>query len=236
ARAVVYLVAWTVLATLSVRPRLQRSRVYSAAALIIYGITLTLASIDWIMSLVPEWYSTTFGLLVGTGQMLSGLAFAIVLASLAPDPAPRALFRDWGNLLLMYILTWAYLAFTQYLIIWAENLPHEIAWYVPRVQSGWWWIGVLLILGHFFLPLLILLFRHVKEAPRLLGSLAAALLALHLIDVWWLVLPSLETPGWHALWIAPFSFIALGALTLATWLRQGVHIEAVPRQGEVQHA
>jgi len=215
ARAVVYLVAWSALAVLSVRPRLQRSTSYSATALIIYGITLTLASVDWIMSLVPVWYSTSFGLLVGTGQMLTGLAYGILLLALREPRPERSLFADWGNLLLMYVLTWAYLAYTQYLIIWAENLPHEISWYVPRLHTAWWWAGWTLILGHFFLPLLILLSRSLKHTPRYMGALAAALLAMHLVDVWWLTLPSVEEHTPHAWWFSPLVAVGLIALVLA---------------------
>jgi hypothetical protein len=215
ARALAYLVAWSVLALMSLRPRLQRSKSYSAAALIVYGITLTLASIDWIMSLVPQWYSTTFGLLTGTGQMLTGLAYGIVVLALREPRPERSLFADWGNLLLMYVLTWAYLAYTQYLIIWAENLPQEISWYLPRLHTAWWWAGWALILGHFFLPLLILLSRAVKHTPRSMGALAAALLAMHLIDVWWLTLPSVGKHTLHAWWFAPLLAVGLVALLLA---------------------
>jgi hypothetical protein len=235
ARSALYLVIWIALGWLAQRPRLQRSQAYAAGALIIYGLTVGLAGIDWIMSLVPEWYSTTFGLLLGTGQMLAGLAFAIVLAASARKPSPGSLFRDWGNLLLMYVLTWAYLAFTQYLIIWAENLPHEIAWYLPRLHSGWWWVGWLLILGHFFVPLLILLFRHAKEAPHLLGSLAATLLVLHLVDVWWLILPSLREPSWHALWLGPLLAIAMGALAAAAWLHYARPLASARALHEAQY-
>ncbi len=235
-RSVLYLAIWIALGRLAQRPALQRSPGYAAAALIVYGLTVSLAAYDWIMSLVPEWYSTTFGLLIATGQMLAGLAFAIVLHAFSDNPPARSMFRDWGNLLLMYVLSWAYLAFTQYLIIWAENLPHEIAWYLPRLESGWWWVGWLLILGHFFLPLLILLFRNAKEAPRLIGSLAVGLLAMHAVEVWWLVMPSLQRPGVHALWLAPLLMIAVSAFAIACrlWLRPPAIVPA-PSSG-VEHA
>jgi hypothetical protein len=129
----------------------------------------------------------------------------------------------------MYVLTWAYLAFTQFLIIWAENLPHEIAWYLPRMQAGWLAVAWALALFHFFVPLLILLSRHAKRSARLLGQLAAALLAMHLLDAWWLVLPSVRADyaGW--LWTAPLAAAALGAVLLpCAW--------PAPRTGERSHA
>jgi hypothetical protein len=187
ARSVVYLAVWVVLGWLTTRPVYTRSQRFSAAALLVYAVTGTLAAIDWVMSLMPLWYSTAFGLLVLVGQGLAGLCAAIVLAAAR---GPRLVFRDLGNLVLVYVLTRAYLAFTQYLVIWAGNLPHEIAWYVPRVQTGWSAVAVALIAGHFFVPLLVLLSRDAKEAPRVLRGLAWSLLALHLVDVCWLVFPS----------------------------------------------
>ncbi|HJV79462.1 hypothetical protein [Noviherbaspirillum sp.] len=214
-RSVAYLLVWSLLGHLSQRVALQRSPRFSAAALIVYGLTVSLAAVDWIMSLMPLWYSSVFGLLAGTGQMLSGMALAVLLAT-RRHPLPAAMvFRDLGNLLLMYVMTWAYLAFTQFLIIWSANLPHEIVWYVARMHGGWLLIAWLLALFHFFLPLLILLFRHAKEAPLLLGWLAAGLLVVHLLDVCWMILPSLS-PGWMQwAWSVPLAVLAFG---MAAWI------------------
>jgi hypothetical protein len=140
---------------------------------------------------VPEWQSTVFGMLIMIGQGLAGLSFGIVALAVAGVRRP-GVFRDLGNLLLTYVLMWAYLAFTQYLIIWAENLPDEISWYVPRVQTGWLWVGSALILAHFFVPLLVLLSRNAKNAPAVLGALAGALLVAHVVDVFWLTVPSVH--------------------------------------------
>jgi hypothetical protein len=212
ARSIAYLLIWIALAFLSLRPALQRSRPFSAAALIVYGISVSLAAVDWIMSLMPAWYSSVFGWLIGTGQMLGGMALAVMLVARSAAPA-RSVLADLGNLLLMYVLTWAYLAFVQFLIIWAEDLPHEIAWYLPRMRSGWLIAAWLLVLFHFAAPLLILLSRHAKQSARLLGWLAASLLAARLLDAWWLVLPSVAMPA-GSLWIAPVAAAALGALFL----------------------
>ncbi len=269
-RSVGYLTTWCVLAWLSRRPALQRSARFSAAALIVYGLTVSMAAVDWIMSLMPLWYSSVFGLLAGTGQMLTGMGWAVVLAARglvpplsrgrlgggwvkapeiqthphpSPPPTPGALkgegtqelppivFRDLGNLLLMYVMTWAYLAFTQFLIIWAENLPHEIVWYIARMQGGWLAVAWLLALFHFFVPLLILLFRNAKEAPPLLGGLAAALLAFHLLDVCWMILPSMPVAAVQWLWTVPLASAVLGAILWIVMrneypLRVGSHEEA----------
>jgi hypothetical protein len=214
ARSVGYLGIWVALALVTQHPAWRRSRPWSAAALLIYAVTTTLASVDWIMSLVPEWHSTTFGLLVMTGQGLAGAALGIVAATARAAP-PREVMRDLGNILLTYVLLWAYLAFTQYLIVWAGNLPDEIDWYVRRLSSGWWWIGWLLITCHFFIPLLVLLSRTAKSVTLVLGALATALLAVHLVDAWWLTVPSVRPRSFHVLWFAPLAAGGVIALVAA---------------------
>ena len=214
-RSLAYLALWLALAHFSRRPALSRSPRFAAAALIVYGFSVSLASVDWIMSLEPLWYSSVFGLLTGVGQMLSGMALAIVLtACMRARPEP-GVFRDLGNLLLMYVMTWAYLAFCQFLIIWSANLPHEIAWYLRRQQGGWPVVAWALALFHFALPLVILLFRSAKQAPAVLGALAAALLAFHLVEIWWLILPA-RAGGWlQRLWALPLATLFAGAVALA---------------------
>lgn len=221
ARSVFYLAVWTLLASLSRQPAWRRSARFSAAALIVYGLTISLAALDWVMSLMPVWYSSVFGMLVGVSQALAGMALAALLATRTrPLPQP-IIFRDLGNLLLMYVMTWAYLAFTQFLIIWAENLPHEIAWYIPRMQHGWLYVAWLLALFHFFAPLLILLFRNAKEAPALLGWLAAGLLAAHQLDVWWTIFPSLPVGWLQWLWTVPLTISAFLAAAYVAMKKRG---------------
>jgi hypothetical protein len=234
ARGVACLVAWSLLGWFSARPPWVRSKRFAAIALMVYGITVSIAAVDWIMSLMPLWYSSVFGLLAGTGQMLAGMAFAVVLLVRKPGPPPPPLvFRDLGNFLLMYVMTWAYLAFTQFLIIWAANLPHEIGWYAVRARTGWLVVAWGLMAFHFCVPLAILLVRRAKEAPAMLASLAVGLLAAHLVDAWWLVLPSVtvDWPPW--LWAAPLTAAALITFALAAtspWMRVAV---PTPRgQGE----
>jgi hypothetical protein len=216
-RSVAYLSLWSLLAWLSARPALQRSRALAAAGLIAYGFSASLAAVDWIMSLQPEWYSSVFGWLAATGQMLTGLALAVVLAD---REAARKVLPDLGNLLLMYVLAWAYLAYVQFLIIWAANLPHEIAWYLRRSAPLWRAVAWGLVVFHGALPLVILLSRHAKRAPRLLGGLACALLAAHLVDCWWLVIPSAGALSPHWLWIAPVTAVAFMLAAAALLWRQ----------------
>ena len=221
-RSVAYLVLWSGLAIVETRAR-TRSPLRAALCLLAYGFSVSLASVDWIMSLQPAWYSSVFGWLTGTGQMLTGLALAVLLIDRG---AARKRLPDLGNLLMMYVLTWAYLAYVQFLIIWAADLPHEIAWYLRRGAPGWQAVAWVLVVGHFAGPLCILLSRHAKTAPALMGVLAGALLAAHLLDCWWLVLPSVEHLTRHWLWLAPLVASAFGLaarLALERTGKEGVH-------------
>jgi hypothetical protein len=214
ARSLAYLVVWSAL-SLGVARRVSQG--LSALGLIVYTFTVSLAATDWIASLVPQWYSTAFGLVVGVGQMLGAMSLAVAYAGLRTPEVPRERFIDLGNLLLMYVLTWAYLAFMQFLIVWVGNLPREISWYVPRLQTGWFAIGVLIVVFHFFAPLLILLFRAAKRSALFLGYFALALLVMHAIGVYWLVAPSVRPDGFSIAWLDPLALAALGTLWWFAW-------------------
>lgn len=232
ARAATYLLVWTLLAWrwLSIDARCGETRPpalrrWSALGLIVYGLTISLAAVDWIMSLMPEWYSTTFGLLVGTSQMLSGLALGVLACSVArlnrgaPErPTPDSL-QDFGNLLLTYVMSWAYLAFTQYLIIWAEDLPKETSWYIPRVQTTWRWLSVTILLLQFALPFALLLLRVVKRTSSYLAPVALTLLAGQLLFDFYLVAPAMEPTGFSLTWSDLLAPLAVVGLWLAAWLR-----------------
>jgi hypothetical protein len=224
-RSIGYLGIWSLLAHLWLRAdRRGAAQGISAAGLIAYTFTVSLAAYDWIVSLAREWYSSGFGLVVGVEQMLAGAAFGVAAAALsvrgrAVDEALRLRFHDLGNVLLMYVLTWAYLAFTQFLIIWAENLPREISWYVPRLQTSWYWLGAALVAFNFFLPLLILLSRAAKRSPLFLGGLAAALLVVHAADVLWMAAPSFRPEGFSLRWTDLAAFAGVAAVWGSGWRR-----------------
>jgi hypothetical protein len=201
------------------RPASLAGKGRAAAALVLYALSGTLASVDLLMSLVPGWFSTAFGLVVLSGQALGGTALGVwQLARWVPEgleaeaEAGVPLARDLGNLLLMWLMTWAYLAFMEFLIIWAENLPPEIAWYLPRLQSGWWWVGVALVLLQLALPLLALLQRGLKDRPRWLGAIALTLLLMQALNTAWLVLPSVATDTWLTWWLLPLLALGMGLL------------------------
>src|SRR5712692_5427332 len=174
-------------------PRLaRRMQVLSAGGLVAYGLTITFASFDWLMSLEPHWYSTIYGVLILGGQGLSALAFLIImLAWLSRRPPLDAIvvpahFHDLGNLMLAFVMLWAYFSFSQYLIIWSGNLPEEIAWYLHRLQTGWRFVGITLVLFHFAVPFCLLLSRAVKREADMIVKVAIGMLVVRLVDLFWL--------------------------------------------------
>jgi len=227
ARSACYLILWTVLAwrwlaiaAASEQTRPPALRRWSAVSLILYGLTSSLAAVDWIMSLMPQWYSTTFGLLIGISQMLSGMALgAAACAFWSGARADAARLQDFGNLLLMYVMSWAYIAFTQYLIIWAEDLPKEIAWFVPRLQTSWRWLTLTVLILQFALPFVLLLFRFIKRAPRYLGPLALILLIGQLVFDFYLVMPVLKPDGFQLSWTDLLAVVAVVGFWFTAWIR-----------------
>jgi hypothetical protein len=199
------------------RPSALAGKGRAAASLILYALVTSLAAVDLLMSLVPGWFSTGFGLVALSAQALAGAAAAVLLnARQWPAPPPAAgtvpLSRDLGNLLLMWTMSWAYLAFMEFLVIWSENLPHEIAWYLPRLQTGWAWAAIALVLLQLVLPLLALLFRSIKDRPRRLAGVAALLLAATALNAAWLALPSVDPHSLQAWWQSPLQMAGMALL------------------------
>jgi hypothetical protein len=212
-RAVIYFAFWLVLVTLLNRWSAEqdsgratspadsvRFRAVSAPGLLFLIITITFASVDWIMSLDPEWFSTIFGLLTVVGWGLTTFALTIIVLGMlersgaATDVLKPRHFHDLGKLLLAFVMLWAYLSFSQFLIIWAGNLPEEIPWYVRRTTGTWGYVAIALVIGHFGLPFVLLLSQDLKKRSRLLAGVAAFIILMRLIDTIWLVEPEFR-PG-----------------------------------------
>lgn len=215
-------------------PELTRKlQLLSAAGLVAYGLTMTFASIDWVMSLEPRWFSTMYGVLYIAGQALNALAFVTAaLALLSREPpfdgyVRPSHFHDLGKLLLAFVMFWAYVSFAQYLIIWAGNLPEEIPWYQRRLAGGWGWLGVALVVLHFALPFLLLLPEGANRNRRLLGSVAALVVLMRLVDVFWLVRPVFTQQGsspvtarFQLHWLDLAAAIGIGGIWVAAFLWQ----------------
>jgi hypothetical protein len=240
-RATIYFAVWIGLAWLINRwaDRLERQRDpelghrlrgLSGVGLGLYGLTITFAAVDWVMSLEPHWFSTIYGVMLGVGQVLSGLALTIVIAARLARSQPVAdvagpqQFHDLGNLLLTFVILWAYMAFSQYLIIWSGNLREEIPWYAARSGGGWQWVAVALIVCHFAVPFFCLLSRDLKRNAAKLAGLAVGLLVMRQVDLWWIVAPGFF-PKIHVHWLDGTLTVGLGGLWL--WLL-GRQLQARP--------
>ena len=235
-RAALYLIVWGGLAYLLNRWSLKqdqtddanlttRMRRLSGVGIIIYMLTATFAAYDWMMSLEPEWFSSIYGLLFIAGQALAALALAIIgLSLLVRHQAASSdwvdYFNDLGNFLLGFVMIWAYVSFSQFLVIWSANLPEEAVWYYRRSQGGWQWLGVLLIAFHFALPFLLLLSRLVKRKVQLLTIVAALIIVARLADLYWLIMPAFYPNQIHAHWMDLTLIITIGGGWLALFFRQ----------------
>ena len=202
-----------------------RFRTLSAPALLFLVLSITFASTDWVMSLDPHWYSTIFGLLTTAAYGLSALALTIaVLATIGPQGAleghltPRH-FHDLGKLLLAFTMLWAYLSFSQFLIIWSGNLPEEIPWYIERMRGGWGVIAIALVLGHFALPFLLLLSRDLKRNSKWLARVAIFIILMRLVDIIWLVAPVFAHHGFPIHWMDIAVPLGLGGAWLFLFAR-----------------
>ncbi len=236
-RALVYFAIWSLLALLLNWLSLQQDRtadanlkkrvqMVSGPGLGILILTITFASIDWVMSLEPAWSSTIYGLIFVASWSLSALAFGILMMSWLSRREPMnaviqtSHFHDWGNLLLALVMLWTYFAFSQYLIIWSGNLPEETVWYVARKHGGWGAIALGIVILQFVFPFLTLLSRAAKKSPQKLALLAVLILAMRVVDVIWLIEPTYNREQFHLSWMDIVAPVAMGGLWLATFAWQ----------------
>ncbi len=236
-RVAIYFVIWiTLAATLNIGSRRQDEtgstklayflQSLSAPGLVLYFLTVSLALVDWGMSLEPEWYSSIYGVLLIIGQAVSAMALMIGVAAVISRRGETEgldrpeTFNDLGNLLLAFVMFWAYLSFSQFLIIWAGNLSEEIPWYARRLRGTWTYVGQFLILFHFAVPFLILLSRPAKRNISRLSWVAALVLIAHLVDVYWLIAPSFGEgrPPLRLSWLDLTVPVGMGGLWVWTFL------------------
>jgi hypothetical protein len=168
----------------------------SGFGIVFYAATITFASIDWAMSLYPEWWSTVWGMLFMVGQVLTTFCFTILLlVKLAPVEPLSRIFKteylhDFGKMMFAFVVLWAYLSFSQWLIIWSGNMLSEIRWYLVRLNGGWQYFGTVLIFVHFVFPFALLLSRNLKRHARRVMGIALLLMFMRLVDLFWLTAPN----------------------------------------------
>lgn len=241
-RAALYFVAWSTVAFLLARWSLLQDGAHddrpaiwleqlSRGGLLLLGLTGTFASIDWMMSLEPHWFSTIYGFLFMGGCVLGALAFAIAMASAIADRPPLSevitpsTLQDLGKLLFAFVMVWAYFSLSQFLIIWAADLPEEIPWYLRRLNGGWRLLILTVIAVQFLLPFVLLLSRRIKRSAPALAVVATLVLLARFADLYWLVMPAFEAdaPRVHALDFT--TLLGVGGLWLAMFVR---HLEGRP--------
>jgi hypothetical protein len=175
---------------------LARMSRFSGPAMVVYALIVTFASVDWVLTLDPHFFSTIWGLLFVIGWALATLSFGAMILAYLSDKRPmddivgKRHFHDIGKLMLAMVMVWAYFNLSQWLIIWSGNIPEETGWYLTRMESGWFWIGVVLILFHFAVPFLILLQQDFKRRPKLLALLAVFILLMRFFDMFFLIGPT----------------------------------------------
>ena len=174
----------------------RRMQVVAAPGLIAYCLLVTFAAVDWLMSLQPHWFSTIYGVYLIGSQGLASLAFLIIVALFLyrREPMSHVLqprhFHDWGKLMFAFVMLWAYFSWSQFLITWSGNLPEEIPFYLKRMQGGWGYLSLAIVVFHFAVPFAILLSRDIKRNPRTLAVVAAAILVMRVVELFWQVEPA----------------------------------------------
>ena len=204
----------------------NRQQVLSGPLLAVYVLTMSFASLDWAMSLEPHWFSTMYGVHFVVGQALSALCLSILLVTWLVRRGPYAALitdkqlHDLGKLLLAFVMLWAYISFSQFLIIWSGNLPEETPWYLHRLAHGWQSIALMLVLFHFAMPFALLLSSRNKRRIGLMSVLTAGILLMRVADYAWLLIPAWHPEGIHLSWMDPVAFAAVGGLWTSFFLRR----------------
>jgi hypothetical protein len=244
-RALIYFGTWSALAWVLYRgsshqdevtdPAVtERLQTISGPGLAIYFLTVTCAVMDWGMTLEPLWYSSIYGPMVLVGQVLGTLSLLVLISSrlsrtepLSQAATPQG-FHDLGNLMLAFTMLWAYMSFSQYLVSWSGNQPEEISWYLRRSRDGWRVVAIVLILFHFFAPFFVLLSRDRKRNAQALARVAIWILAMRVLDLVWLVIPSFSKSPAHPAspasphileyWAIVPAFLGIGGLWMAAFL------------------
>jgi hypothetical protein len=212
----------------------RRFQRLSGPGLIVYAFTLTFAVFDWAMSLEPEWFSTIYGMFWMVSQALAALSFSVIVVGLLshrgarPSASAAGTLHDLGNLLLAFVMLWAYLSFSQLLIIWSGNLPEEISWYLSRLRHGWQWVAVVILAFHFITPFLLLLSRFMKRRARSLVAIACLILAMRMVDTFWIITPAFYKNGFAIHWMDLFALVGIGGVWLAVFAGKLASVPLAP--------
>jgi hypothetical protein len=212
----------------------RRNWMLSAPITIFYGVTISFAAFDLLMSLYPHWFSTIFGVyyfsasLVGALAVITIVAIMLKKAGLLSEWLIMDRFHDLGKLLFAFNVFWAYIAFSQYLLIWYADLPEEIVFFTYRFDHGWEVVSMLLLVLHFIVPFVLLLSEAAKRNLNVLMAGAVILLVAHFIDMYWLVMPNYNHDEVVFGWMEIAPMLGLGGIFILTTALQFKRRNAVP--------
>ena len=246
-RACIYLLIWNVIAWFFGRGSVQQDQSgdpeltgrlsrFAPIALVLFGLTLTGASFDWVMSVDPRWFSTVFGVYYFSGCVVAGYAAIVIIAvvlrknGLGEGVITTEHLHDLGKMLFAFVVFWAYIAFSQYMLYWYANIPEETVWYRDRWAGSWSVVTVALAVGHFVVPFFFLLSRHIKRHQGLLVAAASWMVAMHLLDVYWLIMPAPYPTGARFGLVEVLVLLGLGGLWVAYLARLVVRRAIIPVQ------
>jgi hypothetical protein len=248
-RAGFYLIVWVALSQYFLKKSIAQDKSgdqtitaqlqkWSALGLALYALTQSFAAFDWLMSLDPHWYSTMYGVYFFAGSFVA--IFAVLAIFMIGLSRPSGVLHgiatvehrhDLGKLLFGFTVFWAYIAFSQYFLIWYANIPEETLFYAHRMESGWMKVSIFLMVGHFGVPFCLLMSRHMKRSRKALTALACWMLFMHYVDLYYLIIPNnLAAHGFHPSIVDLLAFVGVGGFFAAMLGWRLMRAAAVPVQ------
>ena len=244
-RAVIYFGAWIIISRLLLKYSLKQDvesneenilklKRISAPGMVIYALTSSFASFDWIMSLNPHWYSTIYGVYIFAGSFLAILSFVIIFAlylrgkGVMKETITVEHYQDYGKLLLAFLVFWGYISFSQYFLMWYANIPEETIWYLNRWEGTWKIITMVIVIAGFFIPFLSVLTRAAKRNLSWLKLVAIWVFVMHLVDIYWLVVPTFSKTGATFSWQDIAAVFGIGGLFLWNFMRKYTSRPTIP--------
>ncbi len=211
----------------------RRMRYLSAAGIVLYAISSTFAAFDWLMSLEPHWYSTIFGVYIFVGGFLAALTFMTLFflflrsKGAMGNVVTREHYHDLGRMIFAFTVFWAYIAGSQYFLIWYANIPEETSWFLTRWNDGWKTVSLVIIIFHFAVPFVVLVFHSTKQNLKVLGTVAGILLVMHYVDMYWIVMPNF-TENVQLSWMDLVTFVGIGGLVMWRFIIRYARSPLVP--------
>ncbi|MBD3377187.1 hypothetical protein GF406_19310 [candidate division KSB1 bacterium] len=244
-RAVIYFSVWIYLARWFYKKSVDQDKEYdhkqahrlrqvAAPAIILFALTLTFAAFDWMMSLDPHWYSTIYGVYYFAGSTLATISILIIFTRTiqAKGGMKNVLnldhYHDMGKMLFTFVVFWAYIAFSQYFLIWYANIPEETLYYFHRWEGNWKTISLIIVFGKFVIPFLILITRSSKRNLTFLTTISLWLLLMQWLDLYWMIMPTLHPHSTHFSWLDVTTLLGIGGVFVGLFFNKVQKQEIVP--------